>query len=378
MSALIQLLDRPIAYNPAFAKLKVGKVKAGPVAAVFLSQMVYWHNRMGGVWMYKTQADITSETALTRDEQETARKRLVSLGVLEEDRRGVPATMHYRIDAERLETLLLETTKPAKKVNQDKTRLGNFQNVETPQSGLVQSRKLDCGDATNKNVETQQTRKGEPPEQACGDPAIFPTGDYTENTQKITQEKNNSRQPAAQTDREVEITDQAKQILSHLNLVTGSRYQVSKSSLENIRARLGENFTVDDLNLVVDYSQAKWGADIKMAEYLRPATLFQNAKFPGYLQSATKWDAAGRPENVNGQWVKPGEVPAGDTTERDAAYRRYMSGTISQTKPSELEQRVCKAASTANLRKQRPEFAISRWNAIWKEQAQRGNQGEAA
>ncbi|EKP8047568.1 hypothetical protein P3Y99_004513, partial [Salmonella enterica] len=51
MSSLIQLLDRPIAYNPAFAKLKAGKVKAGPVAAVFLSQLVYWHNRMDGGWM---------------------------------------------------------------------------------------------------------------------------------------------------------------------------------------------------------------------------------------------------------------------------------------------------------------------------------------
>lgn len=184
MSTLIQLLDRPIAYNPAFAKLKAGKVKAGPVAAVFLSQMVYWHNRMDGGWMYKTQADITSETALTRDEQETARKRLVALGVLEEARRGVPATMHYRINTERLEALLLETAKPEKKGAQEKTRLRNFQNVETPQSGLVQPHKLDCGNAANKNVETPQTSMREHTEQACGDPAIFLTGDYTENTQE--------------------------------------------------------------------------------------------------------------------------------------------------------------------------------------------------
>ncbi|TDX18508.1 hypothetical protein EDF88_0994 [Buttiauxella sp. BIGb0552] len=200
MSTLIQLLDRPIAYNPAFAKLKVGKVKAGPVAAVFLSQMVYWHNRMGGAWMYKTQADITSETALTRDEQETARKRLVALGVLEEDRRGVPATMHYRIDAERLETLLLETTKSVKKVSQDKTRTGNFQNVETPQSGLVQPRNQECGNAANKIVETPRTSMGEHPEQACGDPAIFPTGDYTESTQEITQDKKPLGQSPKATD----------------------------------------------------------------------------------------------------------------------------------------------------------------------------------
>ncbi|WP_435954129.1 conserved phage C-terminal domain-containing protein [Dryocola sp. BD626] len=203
-------------------------------------------------------------------------------------------------------------------------------------------------------------------------------GDPSVNSKQDPSEDKDLCQPAAQTDREVEITDLAKQVLTHLNTVTGSRYQVSKSSLENIRARLGEGFSLPDLRLVVDYSQAKWGNDIKMAEYLRPATLFQTSKFPGYLQAATKWHAAGRPENVNGQWVKPGETPVGDTTERDAAYRRYMSGTMSRTKPSDLEERVCKAASQANLRKQRPEFAISRWNAIWKEQSQRGNQGAAA
>ncbi|MEN3753840.1 hypothetical protein ABC733_17910 [Mangrovibacter sp. SLW1] len=150
MSDLIRLLDRPIAYNPAFAKLKAGKVKAGPVAAVFLSQMVYWHNRMNGGWMYKTQADITSETALTRDEQETARKRLVALGVLDEDRRGVPATMHYRVNVERLEELLVETIKPVKQVSKDKTRMGDFQNVEP--------RNLDWCIPANKIVEFPQTR----------------------------------------------------------------------------------------------------------------------------------------------------------------------------------------------------------------------------
>ncbi|HCA7354927.1 TPA: conserved phage C-terminal domain-containing protein [Citrobacter freundii] len=302
MGTLIQLLDRPIAYNPAFAKLRVGKVKAGPVAAVFLSQMVYWHNRMDGGWMYKTQADIASETALTRDEQETARKRLIQLGVLEEDRRGVPATMHYRINPERLEALLLETTQSVKKAApQNKTRLRNIQNVEMPQSGLVQSRKLECGDSANKNVETLQTSMGQPNEQACGDPTNFHTGDYTENTQESTQDKKTSCPVAAQPDPEVVITDQAKAVLSYLNQVTGSRYQVCSTSLENIRARLREQFTVDDLCLVVDYKNADW-RDSEQAQYLRPATLFIPKNFPGYLQSATKWSAAGRPVRVNGKW----------------------------------------------------------------------------
>ncbi|WP_213734524.1 conserved phage C-terminal domain-containing protein, partial [Citrobacter freundii] len=107
---------------------------------------------------------------------------------------------------------------------------------------------------------------------------------------------------AAQPDPEVVITDQARQVLSYLNQTTGSRYQVCSSSLENIRARLREQFTVDDLCLVVDYKNADW-RDSEQAQYLRPATLFIPKNFPGYLQSATKWSAAGRPERVNGKWA---------------------------------------------------------------------------
>ncbi|EMQ2800081.1 TPA: conserved phage C-terminal domain-containing protein [Salmonella enterica] len=277
MSSLIQLLDRPIAYNPAFAKLKAGKVKAGPVAAVFLSQLVYWHNRMDGGWMYKTQADIASETALTRDEQETARKRLVALGVLEEARRGVPATMHYRINTARLEALLLETAKPVKKGAQEKTRLRDFQNVETP-----------------------QTSTGQPNEQACGDPTIFPTGDYTETTQEITQESKTPFCPVAeQPDPEVTLTDQAIEVLTHLNQVSGSRYQKSKTSLENIRARLREGYSVADLQLVIDLKHEHWHENDEQYQYMRPETLFGPKKFESYLQSATRWDQKGRPKRAD-------------------------------------------------------------------------------
>ncbi|HEJ7014406.1 TPA: conserved phage C-terminal domain-containing protein [Serratia marcescens] len=109
-------------------------------------------------------------------------------------------------------------------------------------------------------------------------------------------------QPAAQTDLEVLITDQAKKVLKHLNLVTGSRYQTSKSSLDNIRARLRDGFTVDQLVQTVDYLTAKWGGDLAMSDYLRPTTLFAPTKFPGYQQSSTAWDKKGRPACINGKW----------------------------------------------------------------------------
>lgn len=126
------------------------------------------------------------------------------------------------------------------------------------------------------------------PSESGGDPSVKSTTDPSD--------KKPSCQVAVQPDPAVVITDQAKQVLSHLNQTTGSRYQVCKSSLENIRGRLAEGFTPDELTLVVDYSVEKWGDDLKMAEYLRPTTLFLPSKFPGYLQSANKWNKAGRPE----------------------------------------------------------------------------------
>lgn len=132
------------------------------------------------------------------------------------------------------------------------------------------------------------------PSESGGDPSV-----------KSKQEPQVTSKPscpvAAQPDPEVVITDQARQVLSYLNQTTGSRYQVCSTSLENIRARLREQFTVDDLCLVVDYKNADW-RDSEQAQYLRPATLFIPKNFPGYLQSATKWSSAGRPERVNGKW----------------------------------------------------------------------------
>lgn len=176
MSSLIKLLDRPVAYQPAFAQLRAGKVKSGPSAAVLLSQFVYWHNRMGGEWMYKTREDIKKETGLSRDEQETARKRLVALGILQEELRGVPATVHYKINTERLEVLLLAP-------DQTESQLG-----ATPPTRRRQHTQLDGGIPANKIVETPPTSKVDSRQQAGGDPANFPTGDYTESTQEITQE----------------------------------------------------------------------------------------------------------------------------------------------------------------------------------------------
>lgn len=101
MQIVKELLRRPIAFHPVFVDIS-GSV----TAALFLSQACYWSERTEWNWFYKTQQEWEKETGLTRHEQDGARRKLVKLKVIEEVRRGVPAKMYYRVDAQILADLI--------------------------------------------------------------------------------------------------------------------------------------------------------------------------------------------------------------------------------------------------------------------------------
>jgi hypothetical protein len=102
--ALIDLLDSPIAYHRVFRT-----ITGNTVAAIMLSQALYWQRKVnkgkGGKegWWYKSGAEWEKELGLSRSEQDTARKVLSAIGLLETERRGVPATTWYHLDLKALE-----------------------------------------------------------------------------------------------------------------------------------------------------------------------------------------------------------------------------------------------------------------------------------
>lgn len=133
---LDDFLDRPIAFNPAFKK-----ITGSTVAALMLSQAWYWSKRTSDEdgWFYKTQAEWEDETGLTRTEYETARRKLKDLGVMEEDLRGVPATLYYRIDKYKIYEMM------------------GVQIAETLQTGFHGSCKQDSMIPANINKESENT-----------------------------------------------------------------------------------------------------------------------------------------------------------------------------------------------------------------------------
>jgi hypothetical protein len=129
-------LDRPIAFHPVFAKLT-----RSVNAALLLSQAVYWTKRIpAGKWFYKTMKEWEEETTLSRHEQEGARKILRQLSFWQEERRGVPAKMYFRVDIAALYNELLSS-----------------KDTQRARSRLPESGKLDFRKAANRNAGRQQS-----------------------------------------------------------------------------------------------------------------------------------------------------------------------------------------------------------------------------
>ncbi|HED1620079.1 TPA: conserved phage C-terminal domain-containing protein [Enterobacter asburiae] len=276
--------SRPIVINPDLA------YSIGLNEAIALQQVNYWLKettsgleRDGVRWIYNTneqwleQFPFWSESTLKR-----TFTRLKNLGVLKVEQLNKSQrdmTNYYTIN---YESELLDEVKVTKSKS-SKCTLPSGQNEPMEEVKVERS---------NGSKRTALIRSN------CTDVL---TENTTENTTDI---KNPICPVAPQPDGDVLITDQSKQVLTHLNQVTSSRYQVSTTSLQNIRARIGEGYTVEELSLVVDYCNAKWSEDLTMSAYLRPQTLFQPTKFPGYLKSANSWAKAGRPPRVNGEWAR--------------------------------------------------------------------------
>lgn len=162
--------DRPIGYNRAFVSLGVGAT-----GALMLTQAVYWHRRTKKAadgWFYKTVSEWEDETGLTRHEQETARRRLRDLGVLEEDLRGVPCRTYFRVRIDVIDALF--------EGGQTSLQFAGIQ-----QTGLPESGKLDCRipasmPAGNRQTITGITRKEITPgiTSKSGAPSSVPIGAF--------------------------------------------------------------------------------------------------------------------------------------------------------------------------------------------------------
>jgi hypothetical protein len=93
------LPNRVVGYSPDLARI-VG----GATIGLFLSQLLFLSDKGANIegWVYKSEAEMGRETGLTKREQQSARRKLLSLGVITIMRGGWKNTYHFKVIWEKL------------------------------------------------------------------------------------------------------------------------------------------------------------------------------------------------------------------------------------------------------------------------------------
>ena len=180
--------DKPIAFNRDFVNLGIGIT-----GALFLSQAIYWSKRTKNKnkWFYKTAKEWEEETGMTRKEQETARKKLKALNIIEEKRKGVPAKLHYRVNYTQLSELLTN-----KNAQISKSRMYESSNPECTNGANWNAR---MGQTTTESTSENTINNKKREKKELPNPPLEPSPDTNSNTNQFelsTDEKQNQSSPS--------------------------------------------------------------------------------------------------------------------------------------------------------------------------------------
>jgi hypothetical protein len=127
------LPNRTVGYSPDLARI-VG----GATIGLFLSQLLFLSDKGANPdgWVYKSEQEMGRETGLTKREQQTARRKLLALGVIAIMRGGWKNTYHFKVIWEKLYQVIAgfqqaQTVSTAKDERQQNVLTEPVQNVPT-------------------------------------------------------------------------------------------------------------------------------------------------------------------------------------------------------------------------------------------------------
>jgi hypothetical protein len=103
------LPNRVVGYSPDLARI-VG----GATIGLFLNQLLFLSDKGANPegWVYKSEAEMGKETGLSKREQQTARRKLLALGVIAIMRGGWKNTYHFKVIWEKLYQVITGSQRP--------------------------------------------------------------------------------------------------------------------------------------------------------------------------------------------------------------------------------------------------------------------------
>ncbi|AOP43684.1 replication protein O [Edwardsiella piscicida] len=377
------LTRRPIVVNPELAEA------IGLNEAIVLQQLHYWLKETtsgvdfgGQRWIYNTpeewakQFPFWSDSTIRRAFSSLKKMGVIRIESLNKKKRDM--TSHYTIN---YENQLIK----AKKVGDSCEGSPLGQNDKMDNVKMTKSIRSNCHNASGQNDTVHQVNMGGSIGSSWPND---PTENTTENTTEITTENKNLSSRNSGESPDVSKSDF---LAKHPEAVVYTPSGKSWGTQEDLDCAGWIFQRIQVINPTARQPNwTEWANEVRLMRQLdgrshrdicelfkvvnRDSFWCQNVLSPRKLRE--KWDELtvkllNKPTGNN--------HASGDTTLRDAAFRRFIGSGIPLREPSALEQAARKAASMANVGKMSPEWAQKRWNSIWTEVEQRqGAAGEAA
>jgi hypothetical protein len=140
------LPNRVVGYSPDLAR-----VVGGATTGLFLSQLLFLSDKGNNPegWVYKSEAEMGKETGLTKREQQTARRKLLALGVIAIIRGGFRNTYHFKVIWEKLYQVITGSQRSQNVAPTPDQPVQNVptepvQNVPTQPPGSLQTVPTEC------------------------------------------------------------------------------------------------------------------------------------------------------------------------------------------------------------------------------------------
>jgi hypothetical protein len=197
------LPNRVVGYSPDLAR-----VVGGATIGLFLSQLLFLSDKGANPdgWVYKSEQEMGKETGLTKREQQTARRKLLSLGVIAIMRGGFRNIYHFKVLWEKLYQVIAGMQRP--------------QNAAT------------------EKTERTQTVPTEPVQNVATTPAQWQQNVSTkwkQNAVTLYRENNTENKESEKTDREIEtVWQQIRETVKEGLPIGDSAAQLSGTTLVEV------------------------------------------------------------------------------------------------------------------------------------------------
>lgn len=92
--------------------------------------------------------------------------------------------------------------------------------------------------------------------------------------------------------KKTQLDHEIDEVLNHFIAVTGKQIEIDRESNRKfVKARLKDKIPIEDLKKIIDIKTFKWKDDLKMREYIRIETLFNETKCNSYLTEVRDLEA---------------------------------------------------------------------------------------